>query len=100
MSYLNDTDRINELYWEVVWPEIVAEENAIDDVSHSTTPSMMVEWHEGERFGATHLQDWCETRAGILNRAIERPSGRLDRKVPWHAQNYFNWARDPANRRE
>ncbi len=52
------------------------------------TPHALIEWREGERFGATHLQDWCETVAMTRNR------------LPWHGQNYFNWARDPANQRE
>ena len=63
------TDQINELYWEVVWPE-VDDQIVIDHLNAKPfrTPHMLIEWSEDERYGATHHQDWCETKANLLNR--------------------------------
>jgi hypothetical protein len=94
------TDRLNELYWEVVWPEVddaIAVDNL--DAHPFRTPHALVEWREGERFGATHLQGWSEKDAGKRNRASSwpRPSELIP---PWHGQNFFCWARNPVNWRE
>ncbi len=72
------------------------------------TPLSLEEWREGERFGATHLQDWCETKAMVTNRCpspysfqwhqdLARKRSDLGR-APIYRD--FSWYRDPANRRE
>ncbi len=55
------------------------------------TPLMFEEWRErGSYYQHCYLDE-------VDRRFMEA----LDRKRrPWAGQNYFNWARDPANRRE